>query len=408
MRTLLKNAMVYTANGFEKKNIIISKGEVFVSDISSFDNSIDYSGKYIIPGFVDVHVHLREPGFFYKETIKSGTMAAAAGGFTAVCSMPNLKPAPTNLENLKVQLDIIEKDAVIKVYPYGAITSDQSGIGDLSKMEEMAPFVVAFTDDGKGVQEEETMRQAMIKASKLNKIIVAHCEDESLNETPYMGTTSISEYSQVIRDINLSKETGCGYHVCHASAKESIEAVRQGKQEGVNVTCETGPHYVVFNKDTIKAEGRFKMNPPIKEEEDRIAIIEAIKDGTLDMIATDHAPHSREEKAKGFVDSMFGVVGLETSFGILNKHLVKSGIISLEKLIDIMAIKPRERFGLEGGYIKDGQVADLTVLDIDVETIVNPNEFLSMGKSTPFEDMQMAGKIIATYVNGEIKYENIK
>ncbi|MEG0291718.1 MAG: dihydroorotase [Anaerovoracaceae bacterium] len=407
MKTLLKGASVFTKEGFVKKDLLINEGKVFVSDFSSFDVVVNYSGKFIVPGFVDVHVHLREPGFFYKESIETGTKAAAAGGYTGLCSMPNLNPAPTNLKNLKVQLDLIEKNAKVKVYPYGAITSDQSGRGNISDMDEIAPYVVAFTDDGKGVQSEELMREAMVKAKSLNKMIVAHCEDEELNDTPYMGTTSKSEYTQVERDIRLAAETGCKYHVCHVSAKESVEAIREGIAKGISVTSETGPHYLVFNKDKIKSEGRFKMNPPIKEAEDQEELIRGIKDGTISMIATDHAPHSEEEKAKGFVDSMFGVVGLETAFGIMYENFVKTSIITLEELIELMAIKPREIFGLPGGYIEDGQIADITVIDLEESMDVDSSKFLSKGKSTPFDGMKMSGSIVATYVDGEKVYENI-
>lgn len=409
MRKILAGAQVLTPNGFEKHNIEIVDNKLFYVDAinnSAGDDTltsiVDYSNKYIIPGLVDVHVHFREPGFFYKETIKSGTMAAAKGGYTTVCTMPNLKPAPVDYETLKIQLDIINKDAIINVIPYGAITSNQSGKGALSKMNDMSNFVSGFTDDGVGVQTNDLMREAMLEAKKLGKLIAAHCEDNSLNETPYTGTTRASESVQAKRDIQLAKDTGCKYHICHVSAKETIEAVRKGKIQNIDVTCETGPHYLVFNNATIKKECRFKMNPPIRMEEDRLELIKAIQDGTIDMIATDHAPHSYEEKAKGFEKSLFGVVGLETAFGILYENLVETKLISFEKLIELMAINPRKRFGIEGGYIVDGQLADIAVIDTEVEELVDSKTFISKGKSTPFDGMKMKGKVVATYVNGEL------
>lgn len=363
----------------------------------------------ILPGFVDVHVHLREPGFFYKETIKSGTKAAAHGGYTTVCSMPNLNPVPDNLENLNVQLEAIKNGALINVLPYGSITVGQKG-EKLSQMEEMAPFVVAFSDDGRGVQSEDKMEQAMNKAKSLGKIIVAHCEDNSLLRGGYIhdgvyaqehnhnGICSESEWGPIKRDIELVKKTGCAYHICHISTKESVELIRSAKKQGLNITCETAPHYLLLNDSMLKEEGRFKMNPPIRSEEDRMALIEGILDGTIDMIATDHAPHSAEEKSKGLKDSLMGVVGIETAFPLLYTYLVKENIISLEKLVDLMCVNPSKRFNIP---ISE---QNFCVWDLDSKYKINPDEFLSKGRSTPFEDYIVNGKCLLTVVGGKIAY----
>ena len=363
----------------------------------------------VLPGVADVHVHLREPGFSYKETIKTGTQAAALGGFSDVCSMPNLSPAPDSLENLKLQLDIIEKDACIRVHPYGTITKEQKG-EELSDMEEMAKYAVAFTDDGRGVQSDEMMEKAMLKAKSLDKIIAAHCEDNSLLFGGYIhdgeyakahnhkGICSESEWGQIKRDIELVKKTGCKYHVCHISTKESVELIRQAKKDGVDITCETGPHYLVFNDTNLEEDGRFKMNPPIRSESDRLALIEGIVDGTIDMIATDHAPHSAEEKSKGLKDSLMGVVGIETSFPVLYTHLVRTNIITLEKLMDLMCYNPRKRFNLPLGE-------DFSVWNLDEEYKVNPDEFLSKGKSTPFKDAKVYGKCLLTVADGKVVFK---
>ena len=422
MKTLFKNANVYTKNGFEVKDFTIDGNKLHVLDslsATSFDNVIDCTNKYIVPGFVDVHVHLREPGFFYKETIKTGSMAAAKGGYTTVFTMPNLKPAPSTYENLKIQLDIIEKDASVRVIPYGTITMDQSGHGELAKMEEMNDYVCAFTDDGKGVQAKELMREAMYKAKALDKAIVAHCEDESLIHGGYIhdgeyaklhghnGICSASEWVQIERDARLVEEIGVKYHVCHVSAKESVDVIRKAKARGVNITAETGPHYLVLTDMDLKEDGKFKMNPPLRGQADKEALIEGIIDGTIDMIATDHAPHSKEEKSKGLKDSAFGIVGLETAFAILNTYLIKEGIISLEKLIELMAINPRKRFDLPLVYIEDGYVADFTILDLDAKNKIDVNDFVSMGKATPFEGYDVYGEILQTYVDGRLVYNKL-
>ncbi|MBO5660721.1 MAG: dihydroorotase, partial [Bacteroidaceae bacterium] len=367
------------------------------------------SHEYVVfPGFCDVHVHFREPGFSYKETIKSGSTAAARGGYTAVCTMPNLNPVPDSREHLAQQLELIEKDAVIHVYPYGSITVGQRG-ESLADMEDMAPDVIAFSDDGKGVQTDEMMRQAMLRAKALDKMIVAHCEVDSLLHGGYIhdgeyaakhghkGICSASEYEQVARDLRLAEETGCKYHVCHISTKETVELIRQAKARGVDVTCETGPHYLVMNDNDLQEDGRFRMNPPIRSEADRLALVAGIQDGTIDMIATDHAPHSAEEKAKGLAGSAFGVVGIETAFPVLYTHLVQKGIISLEKLIDLLATAPRKRFGIPLGQ-------DYTVWDLEKDVTVDPNAFVSMGKATPFTGWKLKGECIMTVCDGNVVY----
>lgn len=418
MKTLLKNGHIFTGNGFEKRDVFVVDDRLSLSHFDRYDERIDCDSFFIIPGLVDVHVHLREPGFFYKESIGTGTMAAARGGYTAVCAMPNLDPVPADRESLKKQLDIIQRDAVIKVYPYGTITREQNGRGQLSDMEAMKDQVIAFSDDGKGVQTGELMKEAMCKAKALDKIIVAHCEDESLLDGGYIhqgayakacghkGISSESEWSQVKRDIELCRETGVRYHVCHISTKETVALIRKAKKEGVKITCETAPHYLVFCDEDLQEDGRFKMNPPIREKADRDALIEGILDGTIDVIATDHAPHSSEEKSRGLAGSAFGIVGLETAFPVLYTALVKTGKLSLEKLIDLMALAPRRIFGIEGGKLADGQIADLTILDLNSSYRIDPDAFLSKGRSTPFEGMEVWGSTVATFVNGEKVYEN--
>lgn len=417
MKTYLKNGYIFTKHGFEKRDVFVSGDRLSLSHSHRYDESIDCSGLYIIPGFVDVHVHLREPGFFYKESIKTGTEAAAKGGYTAVCPMPNLNPAPSDMESLRAQLDLIRKDAAVKVFPYGTITRAQSGRGQLSDMEAMKEHVIAFSDDGKGVQSQELMEEAMLKAKAMDKMIVAHCEDESLLTGGYIhegayarahghkGICSESEWGQVQRDIELCKKTGVQYHVCHISTKETVELIRQAKKDGVRISCETGPHYLVLCDEDLREDGRFKMNPPLRSAEDRAALVEGIQDGTIDMIATDHAPHSEEEKSRGLEKSAFGIVGLETAFPILYTELVKKNVISLEKLIELMAIRPRQVFGIEGGYLKEGQAADLAILDLSKSYTIDPEQFLSKGRSTPFAGWQVQGENTMTFVNGKKVWE---
>ena len=368
------------------------------------------SKKYIIvPGLCDVHVHFREPGFSYKETIASGSAAAAHGGYTAVCTMPNLDPVPDSAEHLQVQLDAIKRGAAIKVLPYGAITVGEKG-EKLADMEAMSDKVCAFSDDGKGVQNDEMMREAMAKAKRLGKIIAAHCEDNSLLFGGYIhdgeyarmhghrGISSASEYKQIERDLRLAEETGCAYHVCHISTKESVELIRQAKAHGVNVTCETAPHYLVLCDEDMQEDGRFKMNPPLRSLEDKKALIEGIKDGTIDMIATDHAPHSAEEKGRGLEKSLMGVVGLETAFPVLYTELVKKNIITLDRLVELMSFKPKERFGIDTNN-------DFAVFDISEAYKIDPEDFLSMGRATPFAGREVFGRCLLTVHNGKVVYK---
>ena len=400
---------------YEMKNANITAletGEMFarLGSYSFDDISVyDFDGNFVFPGFCDVHVHFREPGFSYKETIRSGSEAAARGGYTAVCTMPNLKPVPDSSEHLREQLAIIERDAVIDVYPYASITVGQMG-ETISDLEGMAEDAIAFSDDGRGVQSDDMMREAMKRAKALDKMIVAHCEVNSLLRGGYIhdgeyasahghrGICSESEYAQIARDIELIRETGCAYHVCHISTKESVELIRKAKSEGLDITCETGPHYLVLDDSDLQEDGKFKMNPPLRSAADRAALVEGIKDGTIDMIATDHAPHSAEEKSKGLEGSAFGIVGLETAFPVLYTKLVKTGVISLSKLIELMAINPRRRFGVEMGE-------DFSIWKLDEEFTVDPSEFLSKGRATPFENERLFGVNLITVHNGKTVYK---
>lgn len=394
---ILNNAFVYRNGRMEQQNYELKVGGVgFLSDFNKL---------CIFPAFCDVHVHFREPGFSYKETIRTGSLAAARGGYTDVCTMPNLNPVPDSVENIKKQIEIIEKDAAVRVHPYAAITVDEKG-EVLTDMAALSPYCIAFSDDGKGVQSEAMMRSAMLKAKVLGKIIAAHCEDNSLLCGGYIhkgeyarlhghkGICSASEWKPIERDLRLAKETGCKYHVCHISCKESVELIRNAKANGVDVTCETAPHYLIFNDMDLKESGNFKMNPPIRSEEDRQALIEGIRDGTIDMIATDHAPHGYDEKSRGLENSLMGVVGLETAFPVLYTYLVKKGIITLEKLIELMAINPRRRFGIT-------QTEDICVYDLQSEYKIDPCEFKSKGKSTPFDGMTVSGKNLLTICGGK-------
>lgn len=380
--------------------------EKFLADgglLSAVENYI------IVPGLCDVHVHFREPGFSYKETIASGSAAAAHGGYTAVCTMPNLDPVPDSAEHLQVQLDAIKRGAAIKVLPYGAITVGEKG-EKLADMEAMSDKVCAFSDDGKGVQNDEMMREAMTAAKRLGKIIAAHCEDNSLLFGGYIhdgeyarmhghrGISSASEYKQIERDLRLAEETGCAYHVCHISTKESVELIRQAKAHGVNVTCETAPHYLVLCDEDMQEDGRFKMNPPLRSREDKKALIEGIKDGTIDMIATDHAPHSAEEKGRGLEKSLMGVVGLETAFPVLYTELVMKNIITFDRLVELMSFKPKERFGIDTNN-------DFAVFDISEAYKIDPEDFLSMGRATPFAGREVFGRCLLTVHNEKVVYK---
>ncbi len=409
---LFKNATILLDKGFKITDCFYSGGTIVFSGSSFSGTTVpSFSNCIIFPGFCDVHVHLREPGFSYKETVKSGTAACAKGGYTAVCSMPNLDPVPDSLENLKVQSEIIEKDASIAVYPYGSLTVEQKGEKE-SALEELAPYVVAFSDDGKGVQSTDMMRNLMQKAKTLGKTVVAHCEDNSLLKGGYIhdgeyaklhghrGICSESEWRQVKRDLELVKEIGCSYHVCHISAKETVDLIRKAKKQGLDVTCETAPHYLVMNDMDLKEDGRFKMNPPIRGEEDRLALIDGIKDGTIDMIATDHAPHSAEEKSRGLEKSVFGIVGIETAFPILYTHLVKNNIISLQELARLMCYAPRERFKIESDI-------GFSVWDVETPYQIDPDKFLSLGKSTPWQGDTVYGKNLLTVYQSKEIYKSI-
>ena len=410
---VLKNAMLLDGSVFRPADIAVRGGRIVsISRGLEFPVSIDLHNAAVFPGFVDVHVHLREPGFSYKETVRTGTLSAARGGYAHICPMPNLNPAPDTLENLEEQLSIIRRDAVVNVHPYGTITIGEKG-RRLAELEAMAPYAAGFSDDGKGVQSPEMMRSAMLEARRLGKIIAAHCEDESLLNGGYIhdgdyarlhghrGICSESEWGPIARDLELAAETGCAYHVCHVSAKESVDLIRKAKARGVNVTCETGPHYLVFSDRDLQEDGRFKMNPPIRSEADRQALVAGLLDGTVDMIATDHAPHSAEEKGRGLEKSLMGVVGLETAFAALYTHLVRPGILSLPKLLELMHGNPARRFGF-GTPLAEGQPADLTVFDLDAKYTVNPEDFQTMGRATPFAGMELYGVCRLTMVNGEI------
>ncbi|MBQ8834133.1 MAG: dihydroorotase [Oscillospiraceae bacterium] len=396
------------------KVISASLGSAFAdgigASISSLQLSVFDSPQYaIFPGFCDVHVHFREPGFSYKETVASGSRASARGGYTAVCTMPNLNPVPDSVEHLQQQLQIIEDTACIHVYPYGAITVGEKG-EEMADLEGMAPNVIGFSDDGKGVQSDEMMKQAMLRAKALGKMIVAHCEVNDLLRGGYIhdgeyakahghrGICSESEWGQIKRDLELVKETGCAYHVCHISTKESVELIRKAKAEGLDVTCETGPHYLVMDDSMLQEEGRFKMNPPLRDKSDREALVQGILDGTIDMIATDHAPHSAEEKAKGLEKSAFGIVGIETAFPIVYTYLVKPGILSLDKAVELLSINPRKRFGIPMG-------TDYSIWDLNTEYAIDPAEFLSMGKATPFTGWKVNGRCLATVCGGKVVYK---
>ena len=394
---------VYSCNAPSFSDTVAS---VLNNEAFSFLNSPEYS---VLPGFCDVHVHFREPGFYYKETISTGSAAAARGGYTAVCTMPNLNPVPDCAAALRQQLELIEDQACIHVYPYGAITRGQQG-EVLADLADMAPDAVGFSDDGRGVQSEDLMRLAMLQAKALGKIIVAHCEDNALLRGGYIhdgayaaahghrGICSESEWGPIQRDLELVRQTGCAYHVCHISTKESVELIRQAKAQGLNVTCETGPHYLTMDDSMLREDGRFKMNPPLRDKTDREALIRGIQDGTIDMIATDHAPHSAEEKSRGLEKSAFGVVGLETAFPILYTCLVRENIIPMERLMELLVTAPRRRFGLPLG-------ADFSVWDLNARGTVDPKDFLSMGRATPFEGWQIYGKCLATFCDGKLVYK---
>lgn len=413
MMALFRGALVYD-NGSMKKSDMLFDGtslSVFAGDVSAFDSSSVFDNVVILPGFCDVHVHLREPGFSYKETIASGTAASARGGYTAVCSMPNLNPTPDCRENLEAQLEIIRRDACIAVYPYGTITMGEAG-ESLADLSAMANDVIGFSDDGRGVQSEEMMLSAMREAKSLGKMIVAHCEDNSLLRGGYIhdgdyarqhghrGICSESEWGPIERDMELVRKSGCSYHICHVSTKESVEIIRRAKAEGLDVTCETGPHYLLLDDSHLQEHGRFKMNPPLRSPEDREAMLRGLLDGTVDMIATDHAPHSAEEKGRGLEKSAMGVVGIETAFPLLYTNLVKTGILTMERLCELMSVAPRKRFNIKSD-------AGFTVFKLDEKYKINPEDFLSRGKSTPFEGDEVYGKCLLTVYEGRAVYSDL-
>ena len=416
MRYLLQNAQLLSSGGvFRAADVLLSGGRIVsIGDRISCPAdavSIDLHKAVLFPGFVDVHVHLREPGFSYKETILTGTLAAAHGGFAHVAAMPNLDPVPDCAAALAVQRAIIEKDALVHVHPYGAISVGEKG-ERLADLEGLAPGVIAFSDDGRGVQSESLMREAMMQCRRLGKILAAHCEDNSLLHGSYIhdgayarahghrGICSESEWGPIARDLRLAEETGCAYHVCHVSTKESVALIRAAKRRGVDVTCETAPHYLTFTDEDLQEDGRFKMNPPLRAREDRDALIEGLLDGTIDMLVTDHAPHSREEKARGLEKSAMGVVGLETSFAASYTALVQTGILPLGKLVDLMHGAPMRRFGC-GTELAEGQPADLTAFDLTKTYTVDPETFLTMGRATPFAGRALTGVCKLTMIGGE-------
>lgn len=406
MRCFYENVQVFTEQGFNRKHLMVQGDTVSLWDESFIPSGvpvIDGRSFHLFPGFTDVHVHLREPGFSYKETIITGTRAAARGGFTHVCSMPNLSPVPDTLVHVKSQLDIIHKDACIRVTPYASITMAQQG-KELVDMRVLSPYVAGFSDDGRGVQQAEMMKSAMEMAKSVGALIAAHCEVESLLKGGYIhdgeyakahhhkGIPSESEWEEIRRDIELARETGCKFHVCHISCKESVDLIRHAKKEGVDISCETAPHYLALDDSQLQEDGRFKMNPPIRSPRDREALIEGLLDGTIDMISTDHAPHSEEEKSRGLEKSMNGVVGLETSFAVMYTTLVKPGVLPLHRLVELMSVAPDSRFG----FPKDSLQETFTLFDTDSQFTVRPADFLSKGKSTPFAGMELNGRCLAT------------
>ena len=409
---VFENAVYYTAEGFRKGTVTVSDGKVFLSPaVSVTEDEID--GKVILPGLADAHVHLREPGFFYKESIATGSESGARAGYTALFAMPKLSPVPDSLSHLREEQDAISRTAKTGVYPYAALTVGERG-EELSAIEELAPHVIGFSDDGRGVQSEALMREAMLRVKACGKVIAAHCEVNDLLRGGYIhdgayarthghkGICSESEWKMVERDVALAEETGVSYHVCHVSAKESVEIIRRAKARGVDVTCETAPHYLLLTEDDLEEDGRFKMNPPIRTAEDRAALVEGLVDGTVDMVATDHAPHSDEEKSRGLAGSLMGVIGLEFAFPVLYTGLVATGRISLHRLVEAMSAAPLARFGLPGGDIRDGAPADLAVFDLSREWTVRGRDSASKGSSTPFEGMKVRSKNTMTILNGEI------
>ncbi len=418
MKTFYTHAEIFRDGRFESGTVVVKQGcVVAAAEPAPTDRVVDLEGRVLVPGFVDVHVHLREPGFPQKETIATGTAAAARGGYTTVCSMPNLNPAPDAPAALQVQTEFIRRDAVVRVVPYGCITMGQRGRGELVDFGALAPEVVGFSDDGRGVQSEALMEEAMRRAAAVGKPIVAHCEVDELLRGGYIhdgvychahghkGICSESEWAQVARDIELAAKTGCQYHVCHVSTKESVELVRRAKARGLRVSCETAPHYLLLCDEDLQEEGRFKMNPPLRGRADRDALLAGIQDGTIEVIATDHAPHTAGEKSRGLAGSAMGIVGLECAFPLLYEYLVRRGVVSLERLVALMSENPRRLFGLGGG-IAPGVPADFTVLDLDARYELDPETFRSKGRATPFAGWPVRGRAVLTVVGGREVYRD--
>ena len=417
MKTRYVNAQVYRGGRFAAGSLLVEDGRMAADTPgTTADRTVDLGGRHAVPGLVDVHVHLREPGFPHKETIATGTAAAARGGYTTVCAMPNLDPVPDTPEHLRVQTDLIRRDAFVRVLPYASITMGQRGCGELVDFEALAPSVAGFSDDGRGVQSAELMEEAMRRAAAVGKPIVAHCEVDELlrggyihdggycREHGHKGICSESEWRQVERDIALAEKTGCQYHVCHVSTRESVELVRQAKAAGLAVSCETAPHYLLLCDEDLQEEGRWKMNPPLRSRADRAALVEGIQDGTIEVIATDHAPHSAEEKSRGLERSAMGIVGLECAFGVLYTGLVRTGVVTLERLVELMSVNPRRLFGFGGG-LRAGEAADFTVLDLDTPYAIDPERFRSKGRATPFAGRTVTGRAVRTVVDGRCVYD---
>ena len=420
---LIKNGILLLPDGERRADLLVRDGKIAcISDSLSAEDAlrvVDASGALVLPGLADVHVHFREPGYSYKETIATGSRAAAAGGFTCVCPMPNLNPAPDSVENIGKELEIIRRDACIDVRPYSTITVGRKG-SEVVDVAALKGLCCAFSDDGSGVQSGAVMQEAMQECASQHCILAAHCEDNSLLRGGYIhdgkyaaahghkGICSESEWGQIARDLLLAGQTGCAYHVCHISTKESVDIIRRAKAAGVDVTCETAPHYLCLCEDDLQEDGRFKMNPPLRSAEDRAALIQGLADGTIDMIATDHAPHSAEEKSRGLALSAMGVTGLECSFAVLYTCLVRTGKISLRRLVEAMCTAPRRRFRLGGGALEVGADADIAVFDVSRPYVIEPENFLSKGKSTPFAGMQVYGKNKLTIYKGTVVYYEIE
>ena len=412
MKVLFKNARIYDEGVMKTADMLLSDASLSVFSGDVTEGISVFENVAILPGFCDVHVHFREPGFSYKETVETGSMAAARGGFTAVCTMPNLSPSPDSRENLQLQLDRIKEGASIAVFPFGTITKGEAGI-EPSDMEDIADDVIGYSDDGRGVQDKEMMRSAMKRAKALGKPISAHCEDNSLLLGGYIhageyaaahghrGISSESEYAPIARDVELVSETGVDYHVCHISTKESVEIIRAAKARGVNITCETGPHYLILDDSALTEDARFKMNPPLRSPSDREEMVRGLLDGTIDMIATDHAPHSDEEKARGLEKSAMGVVGLETAFPLMYTHFVRTGKMTLERLVELMSRNPRARFNIDSDV-------GFTVFDLDDSYEIDPEEFLTKGRATPFKGELVYGRCLMTVYNGKAVYTDKK